>query len=611
MRVCTKGKILFTCSVLLILYNCSALSERPLQSKDGKYYFISLKDFTQQEVKGIGFTLAEDMDVSVDAVGGGSKNVWSDLFDDSKGASSMYAGAWIINADTRALVWEMTMRNTNGKDTHREFNGTLSMKKGSYEVYFSAYGFVRSSTFNYSSINIDRRKTQNTGSRPKWFTWFGGEKSMVDEFMEYAKDSWYVTLSAADDRKAAVQIFNAPKKFSNIVFSGTGLGDNAFLKKRITLTQDVPIKIYAIGEGRGRNSVFDYGWLTNEETRERVWEMTSKNTVYAGGSEKNIEFNGTVLLKKGNYELSFVTDDSHSRDDWNATPPYDPFNYGITLSVENESNIKDVRISDYSNEGKNIIIRLTKVRNDEDVSAGFSLKADSKIRIYALGEGNASNRELADYGWITNAKTHKRVWTMEYTTTRHAGGASKNRMVDEIISLPKGDYIVNYQTDDSHAYGDWNSDAPYDPDSWGITLYGAGDNFSMNNVATFNVENEANIVAQLIKVRDDKNVQQPFSLSVAQKVRIYALGEADGDREMADYGWIEDAKTGKTIWEMTYGMTERAGGARKNRLVDRTLYLDKGEYILHYRTDDSHAYGDWNDDPPEDRIHWGITIYKE
>jgi hypothetical protein len=57
-------------------------------------------------------------------------------------------------------------------------------------------------------------------------------------------------------------------------------------------------------------------------------------------------------------------------------------------------------------------------------------------------------------------------------------------------------------------------------------------------------------------------------------------------------------------------MTTPAGGDKKNRLVNTTIHLGKGEYELHYRTDDSHSFNDWNADPPEDREHWGITLYK-
>jgi hypothetical protein len=80
---------------------------------------------------------------------------------------------------------------------------------------------------------------------------------------------------------------------------------------------------------------------------------------------------------------------------------------------------------------------------------------------------------------------------------------------------------------------------------------------------------------------------------------------------MADYGWIENTKTGETVWEMTYRATTAAGGAHKNRMVNKTILLEPGEYEVHYQTDGSHAFGEWNDDPPEDQIHWGITLYKE
>ena len=80
---------------------------------------------------------------------------------------------------------------------------------------------------------------------------------------------------------------------------------------------------------------------------------------------------------------------------------------------------------------------------------------------------------------------------------------------------------------------------------------------------------------------------------------------------MFDYGWIEEAKSGKLVWEMTYWMTDHAGGAKKNRMVSTVITLQPGEYELNYESDGSHSFNDWNSDPPEDRIHWGITLYRE
>jgi hypothetical protein len=60
---------------------------------------------------------------------------------------------------------------------------------------------------------------------------------------------------------------------------------------------------------------------------------------------------------------------------------------------------------------------------------------------------------------------------MDYNRTHHAGGASKNRMADEVVNLPKGRYTLRFRTDDSHAFGQWNSPAPWDPGRYGVTVY--------------------------------------------------------------------------------------------------------------------------------------------
>lgn len=46
-------------------------------------------------------------------------------------------------------------------------------------------------------------------------------------------------------------------------------------------------------------------------------------------------------------------------------------------------------------------------------------------------------------------------------------------------------------------------------------------------------------------------------------------------------------------------------------MLNSSIVLEKGNYLLRYKTDDSHAYGDWNTDPPDDREYYGITLYRE
>ncbi len=603
-------------------------SNPPFQENSTKKYFITLKDFTQEEVKGVGFSLDKETTVHINAVGGGSKSFWGEDRVQKHSSNDMYAYGWIINADTRELVWEMTMNNTSGKEEIRTCENDVTLKQGSYEVYYSAYGYAKSSGLSFYSNNIDRRsQNRDSGNRfvEKFFGLFDDDyKDMYESFMVKAKDTWSIYLSVPNNETGSVQIFNAPKKKLNIIYAGTGMGDGTYVRKVITVNNDVTIGVYALGEGRGNDEVFDYGWIVNTKTRERVWEMKQTNTDHAGGASKNIVFNGDVRLSKGIYELNFVTDDSHSRDDWNSAPPYDPFNYGITLIAKNEKEKSAITVSDVNNEKKNIIVQLVKARDSDFLQAGFSLKEESQLHVYALGEASNDMRikvfgqsvyenekdNLADYGWIINAKTRERVWQMKLQNTVHAGGAKKNRLADEFITLPAGNYIVFYQTDDSHAFNDWNDDKPFNAELYGITVMGAEENFSSKNVTKFEEAQDENVIVQMIKIRDDKHVRQKFILAKAMKVRIYAIGEGVGN-DMADYAWIENAKNGEVVWEMTYRTTTYAGGAKKNRKYDKSIFLEKGEYEVHYQTDDSHAFNDWNDDPPEDRTHWGVTIYKE
>jgi CubicO group peptidase (beta-lactamase class C family) len=114
-------------------------------------------------------------------------------------------------------------------------------------------------------------------------------------------------------------------------------------------------------------------------------------------------------------------------------------------------------------------------------------------------------------------------------------------------------------------------------------------------------------VAQIVGVTDEMDKTSEFTLSEQKQIRIYAAGEADGG-QMYDYGWIENAETGKTVWEMKMSETTHAGGAAKNRKVDTVITLPAGKYRLRYKSDDSHSFDNWNALPPDVNF-WGIALY--
>jgi hypothetical protein len=111
---------------------------RPTGSDDKGTQVISLNDFTKEEVKGAGIILSKDLTVHVSAVGGGDKSFWKETFGDND-SQQMYAAGWIINADTREVVWDMTMDNTSGRANHRTCDVDIPLTKGSYEVYYMEF----------------------------------------------------------------------------------------------------------------------------------------------------------------------------------------------------------------------------------------------------------------------------------------------------------------------------------------------------------------------------------------------------------------------------------------------------------------------------------------
>lgn len=530
------------------------------------------------EVKCDGFMLESNQDVSIHAVATGDRY------------RGIGASAWILNKTSREVAWKL--RNASRHSRSRglaEYDDVVQLPKGEYEVYYAAYpepsngiesfgefmdflagkifdGSHRSRDYRDLSLTI-RGRGQHVG------------REGVDQWQQDLKKSAVLSLSA--------------------------LWDKDYVHQGFILEKPTDVTIYAIGEARDE-ILYDYGWIVSAKTGKRVWEMSESNMQHAGGAEKNMFVRETISLPAGQYAAFFVTDGSHSYRDWNAPPPFDPSFWGITVWVKDEAMRKYTKTYDYkAAEEKNIIVDLTRLRDNESREKGFTLKSAMDVRIYALGEGR--DGDMFDYGWIVDASTRKKIWTMRYDETTHAGGDRKNRMVDEVIRLEKGSYIIHFVTDGSHSYCDWNSAQPFEPERWGITISASGDRFDPKEVAAYEDREDPSVLASILRVGNDERRRKEFSLSQKSEVWIYALGEGR-DGEMYDYAWIEDANTGKVVWEMRYRMTDHAGGAEKNRLFDGAITLSAGKYIVFYQTDDTHAYNDWNDDAPDDPSSWGVTV---
>ncbi len=294
----------------------------------GEKTVVSLRDFVEKELKYSGLTLKGDASLKIKALGDGIDNK-------KMSEMGMFAYGWIIDAATRERVWTMDLRNTDKVKMGREFEESIDLPKGDYEVYFVAYAFGSSSWFSNYYVNIDRRET-NTGSgdakKRGVFSWF------EDFFDEDAAKAWKERsklwgIEIALDDKVQHSTFTPPRERKNVVFKSIGAGEKVRVRTGLQVKNPVTVGLYCIGELGNNRDVADYGWIINRKTRDRVWAMDKRNSAPAGGAKKNIVFDGKVELAPGDYVLNYISDDSHSPLDWIAAPPVDPLYYGITMFV--------------------------------------------------------------------------------------------------------------------------------------------------------------------------------------------------------------------------------------------------------------------------------------
>ena len=554
---------------------------------------IDMSGFQEGDLLVDGFELKGQTRITIHAIGAELRH-----------SEEMYAYGWIINSDTKEPVWvlnEQETRRFGDTPNFREYEGELTLAAGRYECYYYA---GRPYSLTDLNINID-----NLGDAMSWLGEIVG--SDKDEQHRYYSENIEDLLFAIKAPANSFSKFNpVTRMHENAIIDFSEPDDNYSAKKGFTLKKELNLKIVAIGEFSSSDRVFvDFGWIIDANSRKKVWQMDKWNTSWAGGGRKNRGFTGELTLPAGNYVAYFAADDSHSFGEWNVLPPYDPLHYGMIVYTQNSGDMQFVGAYEDSYT-EPVIIAMTRMRENEFASKGFTLKKETNLHVVALGEYGYSD-EFADHGRIENLDTGEKVWQMTEENTEHAGGAAKNRKFDGVITLPSGNYMVYYVSDDSHSYRNWNATAPLDKEMWGITIFGAGKSFDAKSVAVFDeAPQSGNVLVNLTKVGDDKDVERTFTTSGSQKVHIYALGEGS-DGEMYDYGWIENDKTGEVVWEMTYRMTHHAGGAMKNREVDTRITLDRGEYTAHFVTDGSHSFPDFNEAPPDSPQKWGITITKE
>jgi hypothetical protein len=380
-------------------------------------------------------------------------------------------------------------------------------------------------------------------------------------------------------------------------------------------------------EGRyTRDNTLAYGWILDLETRQPVWSMAREMNPSRLRSNAIMRVERKVSLPAGKYAVYYFCGIGKG-ESWHFDFDGDDEGFlGGLKRIFNDKN-NSYRISEKDRRKlyftvtaergsyralaadpfeSRAVLSITTPRNSSFKSHVFRLSEPAILTVYAIGEYDQSARQMADGGYIQDLRSRKKVWELDYRGSEHAGGAEKNRKFFGKVSLPAGEYQLVYATDDSHTFGRWNAAPPYDPEFWGVTVLTDGD--ARKKILPVEPSKEP-VVVQFLRVGDNELLSSGFSLDRAMDLRVYCIGEySDGDHSFADYGLIENASSGKRAWDMTYGSTEPAGGAEKNRMFDGIVHFPPGDYVVRYVTDGSHSYNHWNSTAPYDQEHWGIVV---
>jgi hypothetical protein len=423
---------------------------------------VALHGLDAQEVRHQGFSLPAAAKVHIYARGGAVRTLGR-----RRTETPFFAYGWLLNADTREVVWQMDMASTQRNWEYRIADQYLDLPQGHYEAYFANHGFAQSLLFAQWSRNIDRRQLPTVRSeRPHGFlAALGADHSGLLRHWQAQVGNYGMEIYLPGGDASRIPLFDAPLHWRNGVIRLMANQDSGHWSQSFHLAKPATVHLYAEGEGSG-SRLNDYGWIQEVQSRKRVWEMTADKAAFAGGARKNRRQVETMTLPAGDYEAHFITDDSHSPADWNAAPPCDPGLYGLTLALPKDGDLPAFSL--LQPRSWTMLAELVRVGNDQDRRQSFTLPAAKQVRVLALGE--ADDEDAADEVWIEDA-TGQRVWFLDPQHSLHAGGARKNRMADELIHLPKGSYTLRVRTDGSHAYGDWNSAAPWDAEHYGITVY--------------------------------------------------------------------------------------------------------------------------------------------
>jgi len=518
-------------------------------------------------------------------------------FETAESNSPLAVYPWIVNSQTGELVWTPTPSNTERDGVQASIMDSVLVSPGEYTAFYTTFG---------PSVN-SKGGGAFLGLKPYWTNDPDFWRLSLKEKGELGR----VALSTSPSKSVASE--NSPVW----EFVPTSSKREASQMIQVESRSELRFDITAAICGNRCDTI----QLYRVPDSTPFWILEEDMTEPAGGADLNRTFEGGVEVEPGIYRIEYEAGRSQYYNAWNANPPWAPEAWGLRMFSGEAS---QVRIFDPWTD-QDPIASLLQAGDDEDLSITFELDKPLSVVVYGMGEMRRGN-DRYDYGWIEKEGRSVPLWMMNYEGSKAAGGDDMNRQQMDVLNLEAGTYRLRYISDDSHSYANWNKRKPQFPERWGIVI------FAMNpqdvdptavrtwadgrvgaasvEVSTIASESIGETIIQQNRLGNDIVVDERMVLDAETSLKIVALGELTRGSSH-DYGWISKVGgAGEKVWEMTYQNTVSAGGADRNRRFDGMITLDAGEYQVHFETDFSHSFANFDDDEPRDGADWGIQIFK-
>lgn len=250
------------------------------------------------------------------------------------------------------------------------------------------------STLPHSSVRVLTK--DNTGKI--WVGTLGG-LAIYDPVYEKVK-----RIYTRPNSRYSQDLLNIVKKnYSErkIVKSILQVGDDVDSTESFSIDRPRDYLVVSVGEGlTDEQNLVDYGWIENDKG-EVIWTAEPvADSKLLGGANKNRIKISLIRLNAGNYNLRYISDDSHSYSKWNAEAPADSTLWGIqimNITAEEYETIRRILAEDNNNfyvSGQNIWSVVVSKSNSNIIWIGYDNEGFDKF--------NKNSNSITNYQYNSN-----------------------------------------------------------------------------------------------------------------------------------------------------------------------------------------------------------------